>query len=243
MLKLHEPTPDIKKKVLRKFSNTLNHCLTVFGIPIELRKKANISSDMITLEQVVNLTHLAEQVIHFDVAGEFVELGCHKGNSAIQIQAIIEKLNSNKKLYLFDKFNMTYDTVTNIKHALIENFNYAKLQLPVIYEGFFHQTLPLNLPNEICFAHIDCGDGGDPHAHKELIKYCLENIYPRLSKNGVCILMDYHDVDKTIKGANVNSGVKLACDEFFKDKKESVEVLYGNDFSHGYFRKNYNSNK
>ncbi len=238
MLKLQETSPVIKKKVLIKFSNALNRYLSVLGIPIELRKKANVNTDMITLEQVVNLTHLAEQVIHFDVAGEFVELGCHIGNSAIPLQAIIEKLNSDKKLYVFDKFNMTHDPVTNIKHALIANFNYAKLKLPVIHEGFFHQTLPLNLPKEICFAHIDCGDGGDRYAHKELIKYCLENIYPKLSKNGVCLLMDYHDVSKTIKGANVNPGVKLACDEFFKDKKEKVDVLYGNDFSHGYFRKN-----
>jgi O-methyltransferase len=51
------------------------------------------------------------------------------------------------------------------------------------------------------------------------------------------VLMDYHEEGITIHGANVNPGVKLACDEFFTGKPEGVYTLYGGPCSHGYFRK------
>jgi hypothetical protein len=66
----------------------------------------------------------------------------------------------------------------------------------------------------------------------------LESVYPRMSPGAGCLLMDYHDPAITVRGNDENPGLKKACDEFFKDKEEKVFVLYGNQYSHGYFRKN-----
>ncbi len=226
-----------RKRVLARFKYYLNSIFKTVGLPIEVRRTANIYADMITLEQIVNLQNLVDQVIYFNVPGDFVECGSHKGKSAMQIQAMIIQRRSEKKLHIYDKFNKVYDTQSDIKNTLIENFTKADLPSPIIHEGFFNETIPSELPDTICFVHIDCGDGSNPLRHKEIILYCLEQIFPRLSKGGVCLMMDYHDEKQTIKGFNPNPGVKMACDEFFSGKEEKVEVLYGNDFSHGYFRK------
>lgn len=227
----------IKRKILSKAKIYLNNIFIAIGLPIEVRRTANASTDMITLEQIVNLQHLIDQVIFFSVPGDMVECGSHKGKSAMHIQAAIQKRNSSKKLHVFDKFNKGFDSQPDIKEALLENFKQANVPPPEIHEGFFIDTLPSQLPDQICFAHIDCGYGGNPEIHMNAILFCLEHIYPRLSIGGVCLLMDYHDVEQTIKGFDANPGVKMAMDKFLVNKKEKMDVLYGNEFSHGYFRK------
>jgi O-methyltransferase len=229
--------PSARMRLFTRFNEHLNKVFSAFGLPLEVRKKADIYIDMITLEQINNLILLAEQVIFYNVPGDLVELGCHKGKSAMHVQWIIQKYESDKKLYVYDKFNQSYDPEQHIKETLIYNFKSADLTLPVIVEGFFSETLPFSLPEKICFMHIDCGSGGDSKIHKETVSFCLEQTYNRLSPGGICLLMDYHDPAKTIRGYNSNPGVKMACDEFFINKPEKVEVLYGNEFSHGYFRK------
>jgi O-methyltransferase len=54
----------------------------------------------------------------------------------------------------------------DIQEILIANFRRSKLKLPILHKGYFHQTLPKELPDEIAFAHLDCGYGGDKIEHK-----------------------------------------------------------------------------
>ena len=63
------------------------------------------------------------------------------------------------------------------------------------------------------------------------------SVYPKLSKGAVAIFMDYHIPGRTMDGMNVNPGVRMACDAFFADKPEQIEMLYGGPCSHAYIRK------
>lgn len=195
-------------------------------------------SDMLSVEQAVNLYHFINQTLVFDVPGELVELGSYTGTSAINIQRQLENYPTDKKLHLFDSFSQKFhykglDTLEMLK----TNFKREGLQLPVIHKGDFKDTIPGQLPEKISFVHMDCGFGDTNENHKQLVLFLLNAVYPRMSKNAIGVIMDYHIPGKTIQGYNSNPGYKLACDEFFKDKPEKVYILYGGYFSHGYFRK------
>lgn len=222
--------------LLRVFS-PFNKISRKLNWPIEIIRTPIYNSDMITVEQQINLFHLLNEVIIHEIPGDVVELGCHTGSSALQIQKILIQNNSDKLFHVYDKFNNDDNSFNNIEKILISNFQKNNLELPIIHEGFFIDTIPNSLPEKISFAHIDCGEGADPQQHKITILHLLNCIYPRMEKHAVCLFMDYHDKEFTIRGANSNQGVKYACDEFFIDKKEKVFTLYGNHYSHGYFRK------
>lgn len=195
------------------------------------------SEEMFTIEQQINFHHLINYVIKIKVEGEFVELGSFTGSTAIQFQKFIQETKSLKKLYLFDNFSRKYGMDCDIEKQLVVNFEINQLNLPEIVRGVFETTLPDSLPNKIAFAHIDCGYGGDIEMHKRVLLHYLDAVYSRMSKNGICIMMDYYDSEKTIQGLDSNPGVKLACDEFFKNKPEHMIVLYGGYYSHAYFEK------
>ena len=214
-------------------ANWLLHALRA---RIQLRRLPDETCEMTTVEQRINMYHLVTQVLCYDVPGDLVELGCFTGHSAVLIEAVIEQYAPTRELHLFDNFRMKGGVRTNIKNTLLENFRTARLRLPRIHEGTFQETVPQQLPAAIAFVHIDCGYGGDTELHKQTILYCLEHIYPRMSPGAIGLLMDYYDPDAKT-GLDCNPGVKLACDEFFGDKPESVAVLYANDYSHGFFRK------
>jgi O-methyltransferase len=144
---------------------------------------------------------------------------------------------SERKLHLYDSFDTKFTIKGNVEDVLHKNFFDAGLTQPILHKGYFDQTIPDQLPEHISFVHIDCGFGGDPLAHRDVILYCLESIYPRMSKNAVCVLMDYHDRSSSNKSYDVNPGVKLAADEFLSAKQEKIISLYGNQYAHGFFRK------
>jgi O-methyltransferase len=189
--------------------------------------------DMTTVEQRINYFHLLDGVLFNAVKGDVIELGCFTGQCAVLFQEILQANNSEKKLHLYDSFEKRF----TVEDILIRNFRKKGLSLPVIHKGYFETTIPQQLPEHIAFAHIDCGFGGDLMEHKKIMLYCLNAIYPRLSQNAVCVLMDYHNPNEDDFALDANPGVKLACDEFFISKPEKVFSLYGNQYAHGFFRK------
>lgn len=219
-------------------------------------------SGMMSLEQGMNIYHLLAHTILLEVPGAVVELGCCHGNTAILMQKTIELFNSDKKLHVFDSFEglpakHAKDGETFLKEGgcrsnrgiLIKRFEKFKAPLPQIYEGWFKDTLNY-LPPSISFAHLD----GDFYTS---IKESLEAIYQKLSPGAVVVVDDYcdrgaqkeihllldanryqkQDLDKFKKNPDICPGVKQACDEFFRDKPENVNVLLSGYSPHGYFRK------
>ncbi|TKC05893.1 TylF/MycF/NovP-related O-methyltransferase [Pedobacter frigoris] len=195
------------------------------------------SADMNTVEQRINYFHLLGSVLNSEIQGDVIELGCFTGQCAMLFQKAIQLHQSDKTLHLYDSFEVKFKEKGDIQAFLIDNFKKAQLDLPVLHKGYFQDTIPGQLPEQIAFAHIDCGFGGDKMQHKDIVLYCLNSIYPRMTKGSVCILMDYYDPEMNGIGIDINPGVKLACDEFLKDKPEKINGLYGNQYFHAYFRK------
>ena len=194
--------------------------------------------DMNTVEQRINYYHLLSSILINNIEGDIIELGCFIGQSAILFQKTMDDFHSDKCLHLYDSFEEKFTIKGSVEDELKKNFQKANLKLPIIHKGLFNETIPKELPDKISFVHIDCGFGGDPVQHKNVVLYCLKNIYTKMTRNAICVLMDYHDRNENDPGIDCNPGVKLACDDFFADKPEKMIALYGNQISHGYFRKN-----
>lgn len=205
-------------------------------------KENMFDGDWSNVEQGVNIYHLLTQTVLLNIPGDIVELGCYDGTTSILIQKTLDKLGSKKRIHVYDSFEglpekskKDGETVfysgscKTQKEALVQNFKKHKTKLPIIHEGWFAETLPKGLPKNISFAHLD----GDFYSS---ILESLVYVYPKLSKGAIVVIDDYcdpkiHDVN------NILPGVKIACDEFFKDKKEKVGVLLAGGETHGYFRK------
>jgi O-methyltransferase len=200
---------------------------------------------MTSVEQRVNIFHLAMQVLVYEVPGTIVELGCHAGQIAVLLQKLIQAYAPERGLHVYDSFEGLPDKtgedgrtpfnkgwLCTTEEQLKQSFREYGLPLPTIHRGWFDETLPTGLPDRIAFAHLD----GDFYRS---ILVSLEHVYPRLSRNAVCVIDDYCDPAISSNGWNALPGVKRACDEFFADKPERVYALYAGPYSHGFFRKGY----
>jgi len=201
-----------------------------------------LDGNMINIEQAMNIYHLLSQVILLKIPGEVVEIGCFKGITSILMQKTLDQYRSNKRIHAYDSFKglpkkSIKDGKTYFKEGfckaqkedLIKNYKKYKVKLPVIHEGLFKDTLPKELPDKISFAHLD----GDFYSST---KEGLKHLYPRLSKGAIVIVDDY--CDPSIHNIhNILPGVKKACDEFLKKKREKMNILISGWQSHAYFKK------
>jgi len=221
----------------RRLIGFINKLLVKTGFWHKLTPVFNPMVEMNTIEHRINYYHLITSVIDRGIGGDLIELGSFTGQCAMLFQQILDVNESDKALHLFDSFEKDFGIDEDIEEILKSNFRVKGLKTPVIHRGVFTQTVPAELPEKICFAHIDCGWGGDPDEHKDIVLYCLENIYERINRGGICVLMDYHNPAVTHTGLDCNPGVKMACDIFFNDKPERIVCLYANEGSHAFFTK------
>lgn len=228
--------PFAKPRKSRK-ANYINWMIKKLGYGYKLERLPNGMIDMNSVEQRMNYYLLLDNIISNNIEGDFAELGCYTGQCALLFQKIIEQFGSDKQLHLYDSFETKFDFTGNVEKELLNNFKLYNLTPPTLHKGYFNKTLPTQLPEKLSFVHIDCGFGGDTYEHRDIMVYCLEQIYPKLSKGAVCVLMDYYDDEDGNAVMSVNPGVKLACDIFLKDKPEYMLSLYSNDYCHGFFRK------
>jgi len=236
----------LPKKTSRKVQ-FINKILKKLGSSVQLSPPIH-TGGMTSLEQRINMFHLLSSVLFYQIPGEIVELGCHSGQSAVVFQKIIQHYDKSRILHVYDSFEGLPEVKPEDGHSrfrkggmattqeiLQSNFERLGLKPPVIHKGWFENTLPTQLPEQIAFAHLD----GDLY---DSIRVSLDYIYPKLSKGAVCLVDDYTD-PAVFDSLNLFPGVKRACDEFLLDKSEEIGVLYGgydSKFgygSHGYFRK------
>ena len=207
-------------------------------------KSCDRNRTMMDMEKGINLYHLLRQTLLLGIEGDVVELGCYRGLTAALIRETLNRFGSRKALHVYDSFEglpdkSDHDLVdsdaqmrrcdyldnkrlgagwfASPQEALEKTFQERGLELPVIHKGWFSETLPGQLPEKISFAHLD-GDFYDSTLQG------LEAVYPRLVPGGVIVIDDYCDV-KVHKRQNSLPGVKRACDVFFADKPEEVEIL------------------
>jgi len=231
------PKPSLKRRIVMWGINLFNSKSKFFT----LKLKDVYNGLMINPEQAMNIYHLLRQVVLLGVEGDVVELGCHEGKTALILQKTLDQLGSAKELHVYDSFEglpektshdgdkMVSGQLKTTEDKLKFNFQKFSIKEPVIHKGWFKDTLPKGLPATLCFAHLD----GDFYSS---IKESLEYIYPKLSKGAVVVVDDYCDPE-ILDVSNILPGVKKACDEFFKDKNEKMDVIIAGEYCHGYFVK------
>lgn len=225
------------------------------------------NSNMINVEQGINIYHLLSRVLLLKIPGDVVELGCWMGNTSIILQRTLNQYFSEKRLHVYDSFEglparQEQDGFAGqgkgwmkiSVDALIYNFTniHCVKPLPVIHKGWFEDILPTELPEQISFAHFD----GDLYSS---VKTSLKYVYPRLSEGAVVVIDDYYSQNvhsnvqvllnhnsyskasnRKIKLHDNFPGVKIACDEFLEDKPERMVVLIAGEEKHAYFAKGAN---
>ncbi|QNP41534.1 TylF/MycF/NovP-related O-methyltransferase [Lysobacter solisilvae (ex Woo and Kim 2020)] len=202
------------------------------------------------VESHMNVFHLASQTCAYGVPGDLVELGCATGESSVVIQSVLSAGGArDKRFHVYDSFSglpepADADASDGIYHkgdmvAPLERFEETFVRAglaarPTIHVGWFDETVPAQLPDRISFAMIDC----DLYSSTKLV---LPHIYARMSPGAIAMFGVYYDPEvyarEGIRSTYASPGVKRATDEFFADKPEQVSVLYANEYSNGYFRK------
>lgn len=209
------------------------------AIPHRLRLKIarpiDPARDMSTVEMRMNTLHLADQVLAYGVAGDFVELGTFVGESALLLAKALQAHGDPKTLHCYDSFEHQIGETRPPRQVLEERFERAGLSLPRLHVGRFEQTVPSELPEAISLVHIDCGWGGDIEVHARIVQHCLEHTWPRLSPGGILLLTDYCDPDRHPPD-QTNPGVKVACDRYFGDALKPWQ-LWGGGYTQGFLRK------
>ncbi len=203
---------------------------------------------MANVEARMNIFHLLEQTLAFDVPGDVVELGCNAGESALVIQTILQTWQSPKAFHAYDSFQgLPPPTGSDAADGVYsEGFMKAEIDhlkalfaqagqpLPHLHPGWFEDTVPAKLPDRISFALID----GDLYAST---RHLLPHVYARMSPGAIGLFGIYYDEAIYPRPHSLpaykSPGVKRATDAFFADKPERVHVLYANEYSNGYFRK------
>ncbi|CAN5532616.1 hypothetical protein BH10BAC1_BH10BAC1_01860 [soil metagenome] len=180
----------------------------------------NLEKDYYDKIRFFSMWFQIERLKKLNVAGDFAELGVHKGETA----KIIYEMDPSRKLHLFDTFEGF-----NEKDLLLEkqkenkfstaNFSDTDLQTvkkyvggenkTIYYPGYFPSTA-IGLDNTtFAFVHLDA----------DLYLPTIEGLrffYPKLSPGGVIIIHDYN---------HTWDGIKKALDEFIPTIPESLIEL------------------
>ena len=174
---------------------------------------------MITRNSLTNIEECLKDCIANGVEGDYVETGVWKGGSCILAHSVTENLDRNRSIWAFDSFEglpppdpASYPVDQGDTHHLLKelsisledvkhNFSlFEGKDTRVNYvKGWFRDTLPNNKVDKIAVLRLD----GDMYESTIL---ALDNLYPKLSMGGYCIIDDY-----------IHKGARAAVD-FFRSK-------------------------
>jgi SAM-dependent methyltransferase len=151
------------------------------------------------------------------VSGDFLELGCHTGSTAMDVIKNIDFVNLKKQYYLYDLFEWNEgDEHTQFEGHKNPNM-YSDIVAKFSSESYVHiikgpvpEVLLNESPLKIAFAHIDMN-------HPVPEQGALLHILPKLTPGGIIIFDDY--------GWWGYSAQKIAIDEVLKHHSLSVLEL------------------
>ena len=157
------------------------------------------------MQQVSNketqiILELAEEALPLE--GDFVELGCYKGDTSLLLQKLLHEHGYDRRLYLYDSFEGLPERTREdasvagdgfkkgeldvTKKEVVLRFKKAGLPVPKIKKAFFEDLEPADLPEKIAFAFLD----GDLYGS---IKTSLDLVLPRLVSGAVLLVHDYNN--------------------------------------------------
>ena len=176
--------------------------------------------------------------------GDVIECGVYRGGSLVRIARSMKDNAPDKLLYGFDSFEgfpqdkidqrdlgpgrkiervkRKFQMCADVPSRLMRFFDLFSVNAKLV-AGFFSDTLPtLSDDQRFCFIHLDVD------LYQSYIE-CLDALYDRLTPGGV-IVFDEGDSD-------VWPGARLAIDEFFADRPESLEKCTDRKYDSYFIRK------
>jgi O-methyltransferase len=182
-------------------------------------------------------------VVASGVAGEVVELGCFRGAMAVWMRAILDQLGDHgRAIHVYDSFQglpapgpqdsdyLAEGEIAATADEVLDLHQRWGLKPPTIHAGWFDDTLPTELPEQIAFGYLD-GDFYDS------IMTSLTHCVPRLAMGAVIVVDDYADTVVNPQAWDGLPGVKRACDDYF-GAPSPLEVLFGEgDLAFGVLRR------
>lgn len=179
-------------------------------------------NDQVSENETKRILALAQKCL--DVSGDYVEMGCYKGDTSLLLADIAKA--SEKKLWIYDSFEGLPEkkevdkSVMGVlfrggelavtKREVKQRFLRANLPVPVIKKAWFSELVENDLPEQIAFAFLD----GDFY---ESIKDSIKLVAPKMSDGGVMVVHDYTNP--------ALPGVKRAVDEWMQGKSHQFEVV------------------
>ena len=178
----------------------------------------------VTKQETEELLRLAKSTLNNSVEGDFVELGCYRGDTSVLLQRLLKESGklSEKKLWIYDSFAGLPEKTSEdssvagdqfkagelfvSKREVLEKFKRSGLPLPIVKKAFFENLDPeKDLPEKIAFAFLD----GDLYGS---IKTSFELVLPKLSEKGIIIVHDYNNPELP--------GVSKAVEEFLNQNPD-----------------------
>jgi len=135
------------------------------------------------------LIYFAEQCKTID--GDYMEIGCHKGTTAMQVIEKIDFIGLEKEYWLYDLFkweagdlHTKMDEHSNPKmhEQVVERFS-GRTYVNII-QGLVPDSFTEGIPDKIAFAHIDMNNAKAEAG-------ALNKVLPRLSIGGCIVFDDY----------------------------------------------------
>lgn len=157
---------------------------------------------MIGKHRLSNIQTCVESIYRDGVKGDFIEAGVWRGGVTIFMKALIEVHNDiTRKVFVADSFkglpkpsyqqdsSCTYhlDPFLSISvDEVMDNFTkYNLLDDRIVFiEGYFSDTMPTAPIDKLSLLRLDC----DMYESTYTV---LENLYPKLSDGGYCIIDDW----------------------------------------------------
>jgi O-methyltransferase len=184
-------------------------------------------------ERIVDLTHALVTVLDEGVPGDVVELGCNRGRTSVVLQMVMEASDPGRTLHLYDSFEGLPEPSSRdgrdgvfvlgrgdclaAECEVRTLFHQHGLRTPVIHAGWFSDTLPHDLPEQIAFAYLDA----DLY---ESTLIALRHVYPRLSEGALVVLDDYADTERPTSWSGL-PGPRAACEHFFALRPERTLAI------------------
>ncbi|WP_432065466.1 TylF/MycF/NovP-related O-methyltransferase [Streptomyces sp. C10-9-1] len=175
--------------------------------------------------------------------GAVVELGCYKGAMALWIRSVLDSLGDrDREIHVYDSFQgMPAPGAGDSDHLAAGELRSSPDDVrathttwgrpaPVIHPGWFDETLPKELPDDIAFAYLD-GDFYDSTLTG--LTHCVTRLVP----TGVLLVDDYADTTVNPRAWDGLPGVKRACDVYFGAPSPVTVVVGEGDLAFGRYEK------
>lgn len=178
-------------------------------------------NDQVSISETEKILSIAKECLV--VEGDFVELGCYKGDTSLLLAEVL--LGSDKKLWIYDSFEglpekSKFDVsavgedfkggeLFVTKREVKERFLRAGLPVPMIKKAWFNELGDGDLPGRIVFAFLD----GDFY---KSIKDSLSLVEDRITPGGVVVVHDYNNP--------ALPGVARAVDEWLSSRQVKTMI-------------------